>query len=58
MAAMYDNSVEKMCDASLARMGVETIDLYWIHNPINAPEYTKQLIPLLQNGKVKAVGVS
>ena len=58
MAAMYDDSVEKMCDASLARMGISTIDIYWIHNPIGAPEYTKQLIPLLQSGKVKTVGVS
>lgn len=58
MAAMYDNSVEKMCEASLERMGLQVIDIYWIHNPIGAPEYTKQLIPLLQNGKVKTVGVS
>lgn len=58
MAAMYGNSVENMCQASLARMGLDYIDLYWIHNPINAPGYTKQLIPLLQKGKVKSVGVS
>ena len=58
MAAMYDNSVEKMCDASLERMGIDFIDIYWIHNPIGAPEYTKQLIPLLKSGKVKVVGVS
>lgn len=58
MAAMYDNSVEKMCDASLARMNMEYFDIYWIHNPVGAPEYTKQLIPLLKSGKVKTVGVS
>lgn len=58
MAGMYDNSVEKMCDASLERMGMDYFDIYWIHNPINAPEYTKGLIPLLQSGKVKTVGVS
>ena len=58
MAAMYDNSVGKMCDASLARMNMEYFDIYWIHNPIGAPEYTKQLVPLLKSGKVKTVGVS
>ena len=58
MAAMYHDSVEEMCDASLERMGVDYFDIYWIHNPINAPEYTKQLIPLLKSGKVKSVGVS
>lgn len=58
MAEMYDNSVVKMCEASLKRMNMEYFDIYWIHNPINAPEYTKELIPLLQSGKVKTVGVS
>lgn len=58
MAAMYGNSVENMCNASLERMGLDYIDIYWIHNPIGAPEYTKQLIPLLKSGKVKSVGVS
>lgn len=58
MAGMYDNSVEKMCDASLERMGMDYFDIYWIHNPVSAPEYTKGLIPLLKSGKVKSVGVS
>ncbi len=58
MAAMYHDSVEEMCDASLERMGMDYFDISWIHNPINAPEYTKQLIPLLKSGKVKSVGVS
>lgn len=58
MAGIYDNSVEKMCEASLARMDMDYFDIYWIHNPVGAPEYTKQLISLLQNGKVKSVGVS
>lgn len=58
MAEMYGNSVEKMCDASLERMGMDYFDIYWIHNPINAPVYTKELIPLLESGKVKTVGVS
>ena len=58
MAAMYGDSVENMCNASLKRMGLDDIDLYWIHNPIGAPNYTRQLIPLLKAGKVKSVGVS
>lgn len=58
MAGMYHDSVEEMCDASLKRMGMDYFDIYWIHNPINAPEYTKQLIPLLKSGKVRSVGVS
>lgn len=58
MAGMYGDSVVKMCEASLERMNMEYFDIYWIHNPIGAPEYTKQLIPLMQSGKVKSAGVS
>lgn len=58
MAGMYGDSVVKMCEASLERMNMEYFDIYWIHNPVGAPEYTKQLISLLQGGKVKSVGVS
>ena len=58
MAEMYGGSVVKMCEASLERMNMEYFDIYWIHNPIGAPEYTKQLIPLLADGRVKSVGVS
>lgn len=58
MAAAYHDSVEEMCDASLARMGLDYFDIYWIHNPVKAPAYTKQLAGLLKSGKVKSVGVS
>ncbi len=58
MTAMYHDSVEEMCEASLERMDMDYFDIYWIHNPIGAPNYTKQLIPLLKSGKVKSVGVS
>lgn len=58
MAAMYENSLAKMCEASLARMGIDYIDLYWIHNSVGAPKWTKELIPLLKKGIVKQVGVS
>lgn len=34
----------------MERMDMEHFNIYWIHNPIGAPKYTKQLIPLLQSG--------
>jgi aryl-alcohol dehydrogenase-like predicted oxidoreductase len=55
---MFDNSVEKMADASIERMGCDDIDIYWIHNPMDVERWTPGLIPLLQSGKVKRVGVS
>ena len=58
LAEMYDNSVEKMALASMERMGIDYIDVYWIHNPMDVARWTPGLLPLLRSGKVKAVGVS
>ncbi|MGX2968064.1 aldo/keto reductase [Ursidibacter sp. B-7004-1] len=58
LAEMYENSVEKMCDASLKRFGTDYLDIYWIHNPMDVERWTVGLVPLLQSGKVKTVGVS
>lgn len=58
LAEIYGNSVEKMAQASMERMGIDYIDIYWIHNPMDVERWTPGLIPLLQSGKVKRVGVS
>ena len=58
LAEVYENSVEKMALASIERMGCDYIDIYWIHNPMDVVRWTPGLIPLLQSGKVKRVGVS
>ena len=58
LAEVYENSVEKMADASLERMGLDYIDIYWIHNPMDVDRWTPGLIPLLKSGKVKRMGVS
>ena len=58
LAEMFDNSVEKMANASIERMGCDYIDIYWIHNPMDVERWTPGLIPLLKSGKVKRVGVS
>ena len=58
IAEVFENSVEKMADASIERMGCKYIDIYWIHNPMDVKRWTPELIPLLQSGKVKRIGVS
>ena len=58
LAEMYDNSVEKMAEASMQRMGIDYIDMYWIHNPMDVRRWTPGLIPLLKSGRIKNVGVS
>ena len=58
IAEIFENSVEKMAEASIERMDCGFIDIYWIHNPMDVERWTPGLIPLLQSGKVKRVGVS
>jgi aryl-alcohol dehydrogenase-like predicted oxidoreductase len=55
-----DNIIEG-CEESLQRLGVDTIDLYWLHrdDEETAPdEYLGALDALLKAGKVRAVGAS
>lgn len=40
------------------RLGIDVIDIYWIHNPADVERWTPQLAPLLKSGKIKSVGVS
>lgn len=56
--AASTNSVEKMLNASLERLGTDYVDIYWIHNPADVELWTPGLIPCLKSGKVKSVGVS
>lgn len=58
LAEMYDNSMMKMFDSSLKRLNTDSIDVYWIHNPMDVERWTPQLIEVLKSGKVKTVGVS
>lgn len=50
--------VADMLEQSLARLGTDYVDLYWIHNPADVERWTPHLIPLLESGKIKHVGVS
>lgn len=34
------------------------MDFYWIHNPVGAPRWIKELIPLAKEGKIRHIGVS
>lgn len=58
IASNSPNAMEEMFEASCKRLGTDYIDVYWIHNPTDAPKWASSLIPLLKSGKVKSVGVS
>lgn len=58
LAGNSENPVATLFEESCERLNVDYIDIYWIHNPIEAPKWVSYLLPLLQSGKVKRVGVS
>ena len=58
IAGAGHDPVADMLEQSLANLGTDYIDLYWIHNPADVPRWTPHLIPLLKSGKVRHVGVS
>lgn len=47
-----------MLEGSLANLHTETIDVWWIHNPMDVEKYTPMLIPLAKKGLIKEIGVS
>lgn len=57
-AGAGEDPVADMLEQSLARLGTDYIDIYWVHNPADVVRWTPHLIPLLKSGKVKHVGVS
>jgi aryl-alcohol dehydrogenase-like predicted oxidoreductase len=55
------NYVKRSCEASLLRLGVDVIDLYYIHRPpqdVEIEETVGAMAELVQEGKVRFLGVS
>ena len=50
VTAMYENSSEIL--------GVDDIDIFWIHNPVGAPEWTEKLVETAKEHDIKMIGVS
>lgn len=53
--------VRRACDASLLRLGVEVIDLYYLHRPpedVEIEETVAAMSELVEAGKVKHLGLS
>lgn len=54
-------TIMRECDESLARLGVEQIDLFYLHSPdpkVPVTESASGFTELLNSGKIKSVGVS
>lgn len=58
---LHEASVRTQCEASLKRMGIDTIDLYLVHWPFpleNMLEGWETCSKLVKEGKVRYIGVS
>ena len=53
-----ENAVTAMFDTSATLLGTYTMDVYWIHNPVGTPEWTRKLIPLAKSGRIGQIGLS
>lgn len=53
-----ENAVAAMYETSSELLGTDYMDIYWIHNPVDAPEWTCKLIPLAKSGKIGRIGLS
>lgn len=47
-----DNAVTALYEKSAELLGTDYMDFYWIHNPMDAPKWVKELIPLAKSGKI------
>lgn len=52
------DAMQHMIDGSKERLGVDVIDIYWIHNPMDVEKYTPMIAPLYTSGQIRQVGVS
>ncbi len=60
-SSLKADSIQRECEASLKRLGVDYIDLYQIHWPNPDPDIEEgwsKLTDLKKQGKVRAIGVS
>jgi aryl-alcohol dehydrogenase-like predicted oxidoreductase len=52
------NALRKSAEQSIATLGIDSLDFFGIQMPIDIDKWTKELIPLLDDGTIKNAGVS
>jgi len=59
LAEMFEaNEVTSMYENSAKILGVDDIDIFWIHNPVGAPDWTKKLVETAKEHNIEMIGVS
>ncbi|MEY8390502.1 aldo/keto reductase [Lachnospiraceae bacterium 45-W7] len=58
IASDSPKAMQEMLDGSKAHLHTDTVDIYWIHNPMDVERWTPKLVPLAKSGQIKTIGVS
>ena len=51
-------ALTKSFGESMERLGTKKADLFWIHLPNNLDQNVREVIPLMQDGRIKSLGIS
>ena len=53
-----ENAVTAMYENSMKLLNVDAIDIFWIHNPVGAPDWTRKLVETAKEYDIGMIGVS
>lgn len=50
--------LERSFNESMVRLGLKSADLFWIHKPNNLSDNLKEAVPLMNDGRIRSIGIS
>lgn len=53
-----EGALEKSFHESMTRLNLKSADLFWIHKPNNLTKNLQEAVPLLQDGRIRTIGIS
>lgn len=53
-----EGALEKSFHESMTRLNLKSADLFWIHKPNNLTKNLQEAFPLLQDGRIRSIGIS
>ena len=53
-----EGALEKSFHESMTRLNLNSADLFWIHKPNNLTKNLQEAVPLLQDGRIRSIGIS
>lgn len=58
LATDSPNAMEEVFAVNLENLGIDYVDIYWIHNPMDVKKWTEKIIPLAKSGRIGMIGLS